>query len=1095
MADLITENQKLNLLSTHNPAWYRALFLSERAGLAGQVTGLQETPADFPGEKARRQFQKWQEQPPFNKANYFKQRVAADNLTEENLLALLAEPEQALFSRTPFIPGWLEQFVAAFENQDEEINFDLILPDVEDRENKLLFLNLIKPLVATNLARLQAGIRALAGQYPQVPFKAEIVTGQLLANLPALLATKLARVIALEINVARVQGRLEGETPQERFNNFISRLSQPANLAVLLEEYPVLARQLVITVSNWLNFSLEFLGHLCADWEKLGRLFWPETGSPGQLVEVEAAGDSHRGGRSVVRLKFDSGYRLIYKPKPVSIDVHFNELLGWLSNQGLETSFRVLKTLDSGKYGWSEFAHYTGCSTAAEVHRFYRRQGGYLALLYTLQATDFHSENLIAAGEHPVLVDLEALFHPRLEEEFFKQANDPALDRVGYSVLRIGMLPERTGSNVLGQGLDISGLGGKAGQLSPTPINTWEGFATDEMRIVKKHIALEGSDNRPTINGAEVELNDYLADFLAGFKQVYLLLAENRKFLREEFLPKFKNDPIRVIVRSTKTYSRILKESFHPELLKNALTRNRFLDKLWLGVAVQPFLARLISAEQSDLLQGDIPLFTTLVGSRDLTGSQGDVWPNFFNRSSLESVSEHIGSLSQADLETQLWFIKASFATLDPFAHAKKKTVLFQAQPPGPVGPQALVSLAARMGDRLHELALIKEGAANWAVLNLQPGNEFEVASADYDLYSGLSGISLFLAYLGKITGNPEYTGLARQAFTGMNRQLDRHKERENWLTPGAFSGIAGAIHLNTHLAELWQEPALLDEAVKLAGLLPPLIRKDQHYDLLGGSAGTLLCLLNLYKFKPDPAILELAVMCGDHLLTKAVPSPAGLGWTGPISSDGPLTGLAHGAAGIGLALLALGAASKKERFHHAGKQAFAYENSTFSQEKQNWPDLRNFGNPGSVKLEGADYLTGWCYGAAGIGLSRVASLAYLQDVALGSDIKAAVQTTLKEGFGTNYCLCHGDLGNMDLILAASLTTQTPELQAELDALKGKIWQGLHQETWDSGSPFGVETPELMTGLAGAGYMLLRLAYPREVPSVLVLEPPIKSGF
>jgi lantibiotic modifying enzyme len=38
--------------------------------------------------------------------------------------------------------------------------------------------------------------------------------------------------------------------------------------------------------------------------------------------------------------------------------------------------------------------------------------------------------------------------------------------------------------------------------------------------------------------------------------------------------------------------------------------------------------------------------------------------------------------------------------------------------------------------------------------------------------------------------------------------------------------------------------------------------------------------------------------------------------------------------------------------------------------------------------------------------------------------------------------------------------------------------------------PLGVETPGLMTGLAGIGYQLLRLAAPDIIPSVLVLEPP-----
>ena len=36
-----------------------------------------------------------------------------------------------------------------------------------------------------------------------------------------------------------------------------------------------------------------------------------------------------------------------------------------------------------------------------------------------------------------------------------------------------------------------------------------------------------------------------------------------------------------------------------------------------------------------------------------------------------------------------------------------------------------------------------------------------------------------------------------------------------------------------------------------------------------------------------------------------------------------------------------------------------------------------------------------------------------------------------------------------------------------------------------------VESPGLMTGLAGIGYGLLRLAEPTRMPSVLVLEPPM----
>ena len=39
-----------------------------------------------------------------------------------------------------------------------------------------------------------------------------------------------------------------------------------------------------------------------------------------------------------------------------------------------------------------------------------------------------------------------------------------------------------------------------------------------------------------------------------------------------------------------------------------------------------------------------------------------------------------------------------------------------------------------------------------------------------------------------------------------------------------------------------------------------------------------------------------------------------------------------------------------------------------------------------------------------------------------------------------------------------------------------------------------VTGPGLMTGIAGIGYQLLRLAEPGRVPSVLTLAPPIAAG-
>jgi len=89
-----------------------------------------------------------------------------------------------------------------------------------------------------------------------------------------------------------------------------------------------------------------------------------------------------------------------------------------------------------------------------------------------------------------------------------------------------------------------------------------------------------------------------------------------------------------------------------------------------------------------------------------------------------------------------------------------------------------------------------------------------------------------------------------------------------------------------------------------------------------------------------------------------------------------------------------------------------------------------------------------------------------------------------------NHSLCHGDLGNVELLLQASLTLNDPQWQDHLSRLSAMILQSIDEYGWLCGVPLGVETPGLMTGLAGIGYQLLRLAQPDYIPSVLVLEPP-----
>src|SRR5262249_65570 len=155
--------------------------------------------------------------------------------------------------------------------------------------------------------------------------------------------------------------QLQGDTAEERFQSFINHITQPAHGTALLQEYPVLGRLVVESLDRWVTVSVEFVQRLCEDWRAIQQTFAPPE-APGALVQVAGGmADTHRGGRSVVIATFRSGFRLVYKPKSLAIDRHFQQLLAWLNARGAQPPLRTLIVLDRGLYGWVEYIKIECC--------------------------------------------------------------------------------------------------------------------------------------------------------------------------------------------------------------------------------------------------------------------------------------------------------------------------------------------------------------------------------------------------------------------------------------------------------------------------------------------------------------------------------------------------------------------------------------------------------------------------------------------------------------------------------------------------------------------------------------------------------------
>jgi lantibiotic modifying enzyme len=129
-----------------------------------------------------------------------------------------------------------------------------------------------------------------------------------------------------------------------------------------------------------------------------------------------------------------------------------------------------------------------------------------------------------------------------------------------------------------------------------------------------------------------------------------------------------------------------------------------------------------------------------------------------------------------------------------------------------------------------------------------------------------------------------------------------------------------------------------------------------------------------------------------------------------------------------------------------------------------------------------------WCYGAPGVALSRLAAAEACGEPFLRQDLDRALAATRARGFGYNHSLCHGDLGNLDVLLLAARRLADPELEREVARRATSVLDSLERHGPLCGTPSGIESPGLMNGYAGIGYGLLRLAFPERVPSVLALE-------
>lgn len=393
---------------------------------------------------------------------------------------------------------------------------------------------------------------------------------------------------------------------------------------------------------------------------------------------------------------------------------------------------------------------------------------------------------------------------------------------------------------------------------------------------------------------------------------------------------------------------------------------------------------------------------------------------------------------------------------------------------------------AMAIGMDLVKTSIWHENKCNWLgywIEHLDGKYQTLTRSFGPDIYSGTSGIALFLAALYSETGDK----LLHKTVIGAVEQIK--STMHNVHDHGFYSGKAGIAFSMVKIGILMERADWINEGVALIKDLKLTDIQLHETDVISGIAGTIPVLIDFYKEFSNPRFAEMATKLGVILCGKADKDNDQWSWK-TVPAHKNLTGYSHGAAGISNSLLQVYSVTNNPMFRDGALMGFNYEQHQFDHAQQNWPDYRE----GATNITTGKYNCGiaWCHGAPGIALSRLDANRTMPASAFKTQAQTALHTTgvsvagaLNNALtGSNFSLCHGVAGNADVLLESG-QEEYVEL-AEMIGTAGVEKYENKKQPWPSGLNTSQQTPGIMMGASGTGYFYLRLYNPNKFKTILL---------
>lgn len=641
------------------------------------------------------------------------------------------------------------------------------------------------------------------------------------------------------------------------FELFSTRLSEPAFADQLERPYPILTRLLDTAVADRLRLLGEVLAAASADREVLEAL---GLAPYGRLTAIAvSSGDAHNGGRRVAVWRTTAG-ALVYKPRSLALDGSLASAAELLTPYlEADCALRVPRMLSRTGHGWQEYVSAASMTTVEQVRRHRYRMGAFLALFASLGSTDLHHENVIAAGEHPMFVDLETVL-----QHLPEPGPDGPVESLASPLLATMLLPMRVAGTALD--VDMSGMGTVGAQTSHLLSYSMLDRATDAMRFERASFEVRHGDNLARLGDVALPATTGEEDLVLGFTDALVGIRAERDRLLQEFA----HTPlsVRQVVRPTNVYARFLAASTHPRYLSDPAERTRLLSSMATMTTIAgPAREPLAALELSALERHDVPWFDIAVDGVALRAPLDGSTPPAYSRPLAERVRASLDDFLDTPPARHEHTIRMCLATsivdppLSPLdARPRPGSYAAEVFAAG-VGPVA-AGVARLLVDSAHPAGAEQRA---WITPSVEGGSPdargLVFRPGDIAMYEG-GGIPLLLAARSRMTGNAGLARLARLAIPQDHALPEPDQPRGL----SYYAGLVGSAALAHEVGVLAGDDTMLalrDEL--LTDLLRTPVTEEHEVDLIGGHSASAAWIAGLVPAAPhlDPTAYLTSAVAG----------------------------------------------------------------------------------------------------------------------------------------------------------------------------------------------------------------------------------------